>query len=78
VLAGSFDPIIPPSYGHIAAESLTKATFVEFPGVGHTALLNGGTCSIQIVQAFLREPDKAPDTSCAAGVQIQFVISPPA
>jgi pimeloyl-ACP methyl ester carboxylesterase len=77
VLAGSFDPIIPPSYGRLAAETLSKSTFVEFPGVGHTSLLNGGACSLQIVRGFLREPDKPPDTSCAAGVQIQFLTSPP-
>ncbi|MBV9172595.1 MAG: alpha/beta fold hydrolase [Chloroflexi bacterium] len=77
VLAGSYDPIIPPSYGHLAADTLSKATFVEFPGVGHTALLNGGRCSVRIVQAFLREPDKSPDASCAVGVQIQFLTNPP-
>jgi pimeloyl-ACP methyl ester carboxylesterase len=77
VLEGSFDPIIPPSYGHLAAESLSKSTFVEFPGVGHTALLTGGNCALRVVQAFLRQPDQTPDTSCASGVQVQFLTSAP-
>ena len=75
VLAGSFDPIIPPAYGRLAAQSLSDSTFVEFPGVGHTALLSGGACSMRIVRAFLRTPDRAPDTSCAAGVQLHFLTS---
>jgi pimeloyl-ACP methyl ester carboxylesterase len=77
VLAGAFDPIVPPSYGQLAAQSLSKSTFVEFPGVGHTALLTGGSCSLRIVQAFLRQPDQKPATACAASVQLQFLTSPP-
>ncbi len=37
ILAGEFDPITPPSYGRIAASTLTVSTFVEIPGAGHGA-----------------------------------------
>jgi pimeloyl-ACP methyl ester carboxylesterase len=64
VMAGQFDPITPPSYGRLAAQSLSQAHFVEFPALGHATLYPG--CPTQIVAAFLDAPQQAPDTSCVA------------
>jgi pimeloyl-ACP methyl ester carboxylesterase len=63
-MAGQFDPITPPSYGRLAAQSLSRAHFVEFPAMGHATLYPG--CPTQIVAAFLDAPQQAPDTSCVA------------
>jgi pimeloyl-ACP methyl ester carboxylesterase len=63
VLAGQFDPITPPAYGRQAAETLTRSTFVEFPGYGHAVLDYG--CPMDVVLAFLADPSAPVDVSCA-------------
>jgi pimeloyl-ACP methyl ester carboxylesterase len=65
VLAGRFDPITPPPYGRAAAESLSRATYLEFPWASHGVLDEG--CAMDIVAAFLDNPEAAPDPSCIAG-----------
>jgi pimeloyl-ACP methyl ester carboxylesterase len=64
VLAGTLDAVTPPSYGRIAAGTLTHSTFVEFPGFGHAVLDPG--CPMDIVAAFFDNPAAPVDTSCLA------------
>jgi pimeloyl-ACP methyl ester carboxylesterase len=71
VLAGRFDPITPPSYGRAAAQSLTRATYLEFPWASHGVLDEG--CAMDIVAAFLDDPEVPPDASCVlASPPIEF------
>jgi pimeloyl-ACP methyl ester carboxylesterase len=71
VLAGRFDPITPPTYGRAAADSLSRATYVEFPWASHGVLDEG--CAMDIVAAFLDNPEAAPDSACiAAEAPIDF------
>lgn len=72
VLAGEFDPITPPVWGQIAAATLSRSFYVEFPGVGHGAI-DGGTCPMQIIQTFLVTPLTPPDTTCIAAMKVNFV-----
>ncbi len=73
VLSGSFDPIPPPSWGEIAAETLSRSFVFEFPGVGHGAI-DGGDCPVGIALAFLDDPSAAPDSACIAGMGVEFVM----
>jgi hypothetical protein len=65
IAAGEFDPITPPAYGRLAAESLPNATYFEVPGASHGAV-STNDCTREIVQAFLDDPATSPDTDCVA------------
>jgi pimeloyl-ACP methyl ester carboxylesterase len=67
VLAGEFDPITPPAWGHRAAATLSGSTVVEFPGVGH-AVITQGECADGLVAAFIDRPQDPADASCAAAL----------
>lgn len=66
VLAGQFDPVTPPWYGRLAAETLSRGQFFEFPGVAHGVLDTG--CAMDITAAFLADPLTAPDAGCIAAM----------
>jgi pimeloyl-ACP methyl ester carboxylesterase len=63
VLAGEFDPTTPPGWSKAAAEKLSNATYVEFPGLGHVTLY-AHDCPVAIFSSFLDEPNRAVDTTC--------------
>jgi pimeloyl-ACP methyl ester carboxylesterase len=63
VLAGAYDPITPAAWGRTVANSLSRATYVEDPDLGH-ALLAGGDCPVGIIAAFLDDPTGPVDTAC--------------
>jgi pimeloyl-ACP methyl ester carboxylesterase len=66
VLAGSYDPITPPSGGQRVADALENATFVELPQVGHGVTGSGSACSTTIIRAFLVDPTATLDIACVA------------
>jgi pimeloyl-ACP methyl ester carboxylesterase len=63
VLTGQYDPVTPPAFGQLAAESLANSFFYEFPGTGHCPSFSN-SCALDIVLAFLDDPGKEPDASC--------------
>jgi pimeloyl-ACP methyl ester carboxylesterase len=63
VLAGQFDPITPPAWGRLAAESLSGSFYFEFPGVGHGVAL-GNECGQEIASDFLNDPRQQPPGGC--------------
>lgn len=63
VLAGQYDPITPPAWGRLAAATLDRATFLEFPGVGHGAMVSA-LCPLEVAAGFLNQPDASPDATC--------------
>ncbi len=65
LLAGGFDPITPADYARSAAEHLANSVVVEQPGRGH-GIWYGSDCIGDIVLAFVSDPGRALDTSCAA------------
>lgn len=78
ILQGDYDPATPPAWGQLAAETLSQAYYLEFPGFGHGVLgvgLDGGRCSRVIVDTFLAVPDSAPDASCLTGLRVFFVTN---
>ena len=71
LLAGSYDPITPPSGTSQVAERLTNSTYVLVEPVGHGVTLYN-QCVTRIELAFLDDPTADLDTSCTAA------ITPPA
>ena len=67
IFAGGFDPITPPAFGRLAADSLSKSTFVEVPANGH-GVVPYSDCTMKIMEAFLDQPSEPPDTTCVAGM----------
>jgi pimeloyl-ACP methyl ester carboxylesterase len=63
IFAGQFDPITPPEWGQLAAETLSNSFFYEFPGLGH-GIMDSDRCALGIGLQFLDEPTTEPDLSC--------------
>jgi pimeloyl-ACP methyl ester carboxylesterase len=75
ILAGDNDPITPPAWGKLAAQTLSHSYFFEFPWVGHGVLGAGvwGSCSQSMVSAFIADPDSAPDSACLSKLKPFFI-----
>lgn len=60
---GQFDPITPPSWAHLAAETLTNSVVYEFPSVGHPAW-GSGDCPNSMIVRFINDPFSELDAGC--------------
>lgn len=67
VLVGEYDPITPPRWAHLAAETLSSSYVYVFPGVGHSAIF-GSPCAVQMAAVFINDPSQDPDTGCIATI----------
>jgi pimeloyl-ACP methyl ester carboxylesterase len=65
VMAGQYDPITPPAYGHMAAKTIKGSYMFEFPGVGHGASV-GDICPYRVAIAFFDNPKTRPDIGCVS------------
>jgi pimeloyl-ACP methyl ester carboxylesterase len=63
VFAGRFDPITPPAWGRLAAETLSQSHFYEFPNIGH-GVMRANRCALEMGLSFLADPTEAPDSTC--------------
>jgi pimeloyl-ACP methyl ester carboxylesterase len=63
LLSGGFDPITPPSWGDLAAETLSSSTHVVIPNLSH-GLVDVNQCVDDIVIAFLADPGSELETAC--------------
>lgn len=73
LLSGSFDAVTPPSWARVAAEGLSRARVVEFPGLGHDVLA-ASDCGRAITVDFLERPEGGYDTGCLDRVTVpEFV-----
>lgn len=69
LLAGGLDPITPPEWARLAAETLSRGRLFEFPGVGH-GVLTARQCAYFLVRDFLADPFAEPDATCLASMRI--------
>ena len=77
VLGGEFDPVTPLEYGHSVAQTLPQSWVIDFPGTGHWVNGTGHACQSQIIQAFLDDPAREPDSSCLAALEeVAFILEP--
>ena len=67
ILSGEYDPITPPAWGRLAAETLDHSFFYEFPGIGH-GVMRSNECGLEIGLSFLDHPTVAPDATCIDGL----------
>jgi pimeloyl-ACP methyl ester carboxylesterase len=63
ILAGQYDPVTPPEWGQLAAETLSNHFYYEFPGLGH-GVMRSDACGLEIGLQFLADPTHEPDASC--------------
>ncbi len=63
LLTGHFDPITPPEYARLAAQSLSNSYLYEFPAGGHGELTSND-CADNIMLQFLDDPTQEPDAAC--------------
>jgi len=74
ILAGEYDPITPPEWGGLAAQTLTHAYAYLFPANGHWVTRSSG-CALSMALAFWDNPATAPDSTCAQSIPaMQFDI----
>ena len=69
VINGSYDGKTSPMWATYVAKTLPNSTTLIIPGIGHFVTAQS-PCAQTVVRAFLADPSKRPDTSCAAGVTI--------
>ena len=74
IFAGEYDTSTPPEWGRLAAETLPHSFYFEFRGFGHVVLSQQAAptgppaCAMQVMAAFLDDPDHEPDGSCVAAL----------
>lgn len=68
ILAGEYDPATPPANGELAARTLSRSYFFQFPGTGH-GVISTNKCPDSITHAFLDNPAMKPDAHCIASMQ---------
>ncbi|MBI1280589.1 MAG: alpha/beta fold hydrolase [Anaerolineaceae bacterium] len=66
LLAGQFDPLTPPEWAHLAAETLSHSRIYEFPNMGH--VVSSDLCAQTIMASFIRNPTELPNSTCLASV----------
>lgn len=73
VSSGRLDPITPPGFGDIAAQTLSDKVVVIHENSGHGATLQSA-CGMTNLNEFLADPTTPHDTSCAASITTNFVL----
>ncbi|MBL8093633.1 MAG: alpha/beta fold hydrolase [Anaerolineales bacterium] len=71
VINGQMDPITPPAYGELAAQTLTRSFVLTTPYGGHGSGLSG-KCLAGVMLAFIEDPSRRPDTTCADTQPVGF------
>lgn len=65
LLTGEFDPVTPPTWAELAAQTLPNSRLVELPRSGHS-VSSDGDCTMQIIVDFVNELDADPNVECAS------------
>jgi len=68
VFAGEYDPVTPPEQSKHAAETLSRSTYVEFPGLGHGVVFSGRQCPVGLFRSFLADPTAQLDVRCVSAM----------
>lgn len=73
VSSGRLDPITPPSFGDIAAVTLSNSVVIIHENSGHGATLQS-PCGMQNLFDFIADPTTPHDTSCAASITTPYML----
>ncbi len=71
--SGTMDPITPPTFGALAASTLSDKVVAVFQNSGHGATLQT-ECGRQSFTDFLADPSTAPDLSCADTITTTYIL----
>jgi hypothetical protein len=71
ILEGTFDAATAPEWVDVITPDLKNAQVVPFPFTGHS-VLGKSTCAPSIMAAFLDNPTKPVDPTCAAQITLKF------
>ena len=71
ILEGTFDAATAPEWVDLITPDLKNSQVVAFPFTGH-AVLGKSTCALSIMTAFLDNPTKPVDHTCAAQTTLTF------
>jgi pimeloyl-ACP methyl ester carboxylesterase len=63
IFAGQYDPVTPPEWSKLAAETLNRHFFYEFPGLSH-GIMRSNACGLAIGLQFIDDPATEPVSSC--------------
>lgn len=63
LLSGEFDPVTPPQWAQLAADTQQHAYHLTFPGIGH-GVLDSDACAVDVVRAFWRDPQAPAVPAC--------------
>ncbi len=70
VTSGQYDPVTPPSYGALAAKTLSRSKSVVFSGEAHASSMS--PCGKEALHAFLNAPSGSIVQSCQAASTLSF------
>jgi hypothetical protein len=73
VSSGRLDPITPPSFGTIAASTLSNSVTIVHENSGHGATLQSA-CGQENLAKFLADPTATHDMTCAASITTAYSI----
>jgi pimeloyl-ACP methyl ester carboxylesterase len=77
IFNGEYDPVTPPNWAEIAAETLSNHYMFTIPAGGH-GVIDMSECTASIAAQFLTDPYTEPDGSCVADMPpVQWVVSEP-
>jgi pimeloyl-ACP methyl ester carboxylesterase len=71
VIAGAFDPATPPWWGERLASTLTRATLLRLPTLGHDTI-DAHWCPRELFESFIDDPLAPLDTSCIGDMTVEF------
>ncbi len=73
ILEGTFDAATAPEWVDLITPTLKNSQFVAFPFTGHS-VLGKSKCALSIMAAFLDNPTKPVDPTCAARITLKFTL----
>lgn len=74
LLSGGFDPITPPAWADLAAETLSQGQIITLPEVGH-GVIRSSDCMARLAAAYLDAPTDPLETTCLSdSVPMSFYI----
>jgi pimeloyl-ACP methyl ester carboxylesterase len=62
IFSGRYDPITPPKWAELVAETLSASFYYEFPNMPH-GVMRSNSCTFQMGLAFLDDPLRAPEST---------------
>jgi pimeloyl-ACP methyl ester carboxylesterase len=73
MLAGDYDPVTPPEFARLAAETLENSRLYEFESRTHGVMFST-ICARDMMYQFITAPESELDTSCMDQLKISFNI----